>query len=116
MGVEVDVFDLVEECLHGRCLGVDRHGAQRRVGREPQGRGVVEDGELPVGFQDSGLVDRDRTPLPVEIASGRRQRVDDPDAVGIPCDGGYIWLKRGSPFCQSLKYEEDNNIKRGTST
>ena len=32
--------------------------------------------------------------------------------VTIPCDGGYIWLKRGSPFCQSLKYEEDNNIKR----
>ena len=95
MGVEVDVFDLVEECLHGRCLGVDRHGAQRRVGREPQGRGVVEDGELPVGFQDSGLVDRDRTPLPVEIASGRRQRVDDPDAVGIPCDGGYCVRMRG---------------------
>ena len=30
----------------------------------------------------------------------------------IPCDGGYIWLKRGSPFCQSLKYEDDNSIKR----
>lgn len=32
--------------------------------------------------------------------------------VTIPCDGGYIWLKRGSPFCQSLKYEDDNSIKR----
>lgn len=30
----------------------------------------------------------------------------------IPCDGGVIWLKRGSPFCQSLKDEADNNIKR----
>lgn len=30
----------------------------------------------------------------------------------IPCDGGYIWLKRGSPFCQSLKDETDSNIKR----
>lgn len=30
----------------------------------------------------------------------------------IPCDGGYIWLKRGSPFCQSLKDENDSNIKR----
>lgn len=40
------------------------------------------------GFQDSGLVDQDRTPLPVEIASGRRQRVDDPDAVGIPATAG----------------------------
>ena len=95
MGVEVDVFDLVEECLHGRCLGVDRHGAQRRVGREPQGRGVVEDGELPVGFQDSRLVDRDRTLFPVEIAAGCHQRVDDPDAVGIPCDGGYCVRMRG---------------------
>lgn len=32
--------------------------------------------------------------------------------VTIPCNGGYIWLKRGSPFCQSLQYEPDNNIKR----
>lgn len=32
--------------------------------------------------------------------------------VTIPCDGGYIWLKRGSPFCQSLKDEKDRNIKR----
>lgn len=32
--------------------------------------------------------------------------------VYIPCDEGYIWLKRGSPWCQSLKYEEDNDIKR----
>ena len=32
--------------------------------------------------------------------------------VTIPCDGGYIWLKRGTPFCQSLKDETDSNIKR----
>lgn len=30
----------------------------------------------------------------------------------IPCDGGYIWLKRGTPFCQSLRDETDSNIKR----
>ena len=30
----------------------------------------------------------------------------------LPCDGGYIWLKRGSPWCQSLSDETDNNIKR----
>lgn len=30
----------------------------------------------------------------------------------ITCDGGYIWLKRGSPWCQSLKDETDANIKR----
>ena len=30
----------------------------------------------------------------------------------IPCDGGAIWLKRGSPWCQSLRDETDTNIKR----
>lgn len=30
----------------------------------------------------------------------------------IPCDGGFIWIKRGSPWCQSLTYEENTNIKR----
>jgi len=30
----------------------------------------------------------------------------------LPCDGGYIWLKRGSPWCQSLTDETDMNIKR----
>ncbi len=32
--------------------------------------------------------------------------------VVLPCDEGYIWLKRGSPWCQSLTYEEDTAIKR----
>lgn len=27
----------------------------------------------------------------------------------LPCDGGYVWLKRGSPWCQSLS---DGNYKR----
>lgn len=30
----------------------------------------------------------------------------------IPCDGGFIWLKRGSPWCQNLSDETDKNIKR----
>lgn len=30
----------------------------------------------------------------------------------LPCDEGYIWLKRGSPWCQSLHDESDSNIKR----
>lgn len=30
----------------------------------------------------------------------------------IPCDGGAIWIKRGSPFCQSLSDEADYIIKR----
>lgn len=30
----------------------------------------------------------------------------------IPCDGGAIWLKWGSPWCQSLVDETNHNIKR----
>lgn len=30
----------------------------------------------------------------------------------LPCDGGYIWLKRGSPWCQSLSDETSPAIKR----
>ena len=32
--------------------------------------------------------------------------------VLVPCDGGGIWLKRGSPWCQNLKDDADHNIKR----
>ena len=32
--------------------------------------------------------------------------------VQIPCDEGIIWLKRGSPWCQSLVYADDTAIKR----
>lgn len=30
----------------------------------------------------------------------------------LPCDGGYIWLKRGSPWCQNLSDETDRHVKR----
>lgn len=30
----------------------------------------------------------------------------------IPCDGGAIWIKRGSPFAQSLGDDTDDMIKR----
>lgn len=31
--------------------------------------------------------------------------------VTLPCDGGYIWLKRGAPFSQAMP-DEDVTIKR----
>ena len=39
------------------------------------------------------------------------------DTIGIGgkvllCDGGGIWIKRGSPWCQSLADETDKSIKR----
>ena len=30
----------------------------------------------------------------------------------LPCGGGYIWLKRGSPWCRSLRDEANPTIKR----
>ena len=30
----------------------------------------------------------------------------------LPCDGGYIWLKRGSPWCQNITDDSDKLIKR----
>lgn len=30
----------------------------------------------------------------------------------VKCDGGFIWLKRGSPWCQSLSDDTDPGIKR----
>lgn len=35
-----------------------------------------------------------------------------PGGVVLPCDGGYIWVKRGTPWCQSIVDESDSNIKR----
>lgn len=32
--------------------------------------------------------------------------------ITLPCDGGYVWIKRGSPWCQSLRDETDSTIKR----
>lgn len=32
--------------------------------------------------------------------------------VLIPCDEGIIWLKKGSPWCQSVVYQDDPAIKR----
>lgn len=30
----------------------------------------------------------------------------------LPCDGGRIWIKRGSPFAQSMGDDSDNMIRR----
>lgn len=30
----------------------------------------------------------------------------------VRCDGGAIWIKRGSPWCQSVRDDTDNKIKR----
>ena len=30
----------------------------------------------------------------------------------LKCDGGYVWLMRGSPFCRSMGDDSDDLIKR----
>lgn len=32
--------------------------------------------------------------------------------VTLRCDGGWIWIKRGSPWCQSVRDDTAPNIKR----
>lgn len=49
--------------------------------------------------------------IPDEKAQELSQRIGY-GGVYILCDEGYIWLKRGSPWCQSLLYQDDPAIKR----
>lgn len=49
--------------------------------------------------------------LPDERAQALSRRIGPCGAL-VPCDGGYIWLKRGVPWCQSVVYADDPSIKR----
>lgn len=49
------------------------------------------------------------------VPNAKAQELSDKLGVGgkvFPCDGGYVWLKRGSPWCQSLRDEANANVKR----
>lgn len=49
------------------------------------------------------------------IPNAKAQEISEAIGVGgkvLKCDGGYIWLKRGSPWCQSLTDDTDSTIKR----
>lgn len=49
------------------------------------------------------------------VPNKKAQEIADAIGMGgaiIPCDGGYIWLKRGSPWCQNIADESELNIKR----
>lgn len=49
--------------------------------------------------------------IPNAKAQELSDRIGRSGAV-VPCGGGYIRLLRGSPWCQSLRDETDNTIKR----
>lgn len=49
------------------------------------------------------------------VPNAKAQELSEAIGLGgkiIPCDGGCIWLKRGSPWCQSLSDETRASIKR----
>ena len=49
------------------------------------------------------------------IPSSKAQEISDYIGNGgilVECEGGYIWITRGSPFCQSMANEGDYSIKR----
>lgn len=49
------------------------------------------------------------------VPNAKVQELSEALGIGgkmLSIDGGYIWLTRGSPFCQSLADDTDKNIKR----
>ena len=49
------------------------------------------------------------------IPNAKAQEMSEAIGLGgitLPCDGGYIWIKRGSPWCQSLADATNPGIKR----
>lgn len=48
-------------------------------------------------------------------ANGKAEEISKAIGIGgitIPCDDGFIWIKRGSPFSQSMGDDADNMVKR----
>lgn len=49
------------------------------------------------------------------LPNAKAQEISETIGYGgltMPVDGGYIWIKRGTPWCQNLRDETDGNIKR----
>lgn len=49
------------------------------------------------------------------IPNAKAQQMSDTIGMGgktIQCDGGMVWIKRGSPWCQSLSDDTAPGIKR----
>lgn len=87
---------------------------------------VPEDAELPYGTYtyiddawDGGQVNfvvnlwfrTESEAVPDEAAQKLSDKIGYGGAL-IPCDEGYVWLKRGTPWCQSITNTDDPAIKR----
>lgn len=49
---------------------------------------------------------------PLEIIQAKIAERVGISGIVIPCDGGYIWIKRGTPFAQFMDDPSDKMIKR----
>lgn len=50
-----------------------------------------------------------------DLPNAKAQEISEAIGYGgrvLECDGGYIWLKRGTPWCQNLDDDTNKNIKR----
>lgn len=67
------------------------------------------DEEIPISaslwYRDSSWVNANAKSEEISAAIGMGGKM-------LPCDGGAIWIKRGSPFSQSMGDPEDDLIKR----
>lgn len=49
------------------------------------------------------------------VPNAKAQEIADAIGMGgcmVAYDGGAMWIKRGSPWCQNVAYDTDRNIKR----
>lgn len=67
-----------------------------------------DEGEINVGV--SVWYKTESESIPTEKAMEIGEEIGRSGNV-IPIDNGYIWIKRGTPFCQAVA-DEDNSIKR----
>ncbi len=49
---------------------------------------------------------------PLNDAANDLSRAVGYGGKAVKCDGGFIWFRRGSPWCQNLIDADDDNIKR----
>ena len=71
--------------------------------------GDWDGGEVPMAVEVWYRTDSEATPnakvREISRAIGR-------GGVTVPCDGGMLWVKRGSPWAQAVVDETDDKIKR----
>lgn len=71
--------------------------------------GSWESGEITLTVNLWYYTESEATP------NAKAQEIADAIGMGgcmVPYDGGAMWLKRGSPWCQNIADESDKNIKR----